>query len=112
MNVRAPVKEVVSILAHILGAPFVAVLGGAKSTRAVRQWISGEAVPTHEDRLRAALTAVDILLTLEQPDVVRAWFAGNDPHLADKNPIVLLAESDSAATREAVISAARRFISR
>jgi hypothetical protein len=111
LHLRLPIKDVVSNLAHILGAPIVAVLGGAKSTRSVRQWMSGEVVPGQDGRLRVALSVVHILQTREKPDVIRAWFAGNDPHLDDKNPVVLLAEQDGAATRELVIAAARNFIS-
>jgi hypothetical protein len=93
-----------------LGAPLVAVLGGAKSTRSVRQWASGDTTPTYEQRLRFVLQVADVLLTREQPDVVRAWFSGQEPNLDDANPLMLIVEKDDARTRAAILDAARQFI--
>jgi hypothetical protein len=110
-NMRAPAKAVAAELTRIIGAPLVAILGGAKSTRSVRRWITGEANPQQIDRLRLVLVVAELLLAREEPDVVRAWFAGDNTDLGGKNPIMLLAESDSALTRKAVIAAAKNFIS-
>jgi hypothetical protein len=90
----------------------VAILGDVKSTRSVRQWVAGEVPPAQDSRLRSALQIADILLTREQPDVVRAWFAGNDPNLNDRNPIMYLIESNNNLKCEAVIAAARKFVTK
>jgi hypothetical protein len=110
-HLSLPAKDVVAELTNILGPKLVAVLGGANSTPTVRRWMAGEEACGKEDRLRTALEVVDILLTREQADVVRAWFVDQEPHLDDRSPLLVLAESDGTLARQSVIAAARAFIS-
>lgn len=110
-HVRLSIHEVVAELAAVLGAPLVAALGEVRDTRSVRQWISNEASPKHDHRLRFALQVVDLIRTREPNDVVRAWFAGMEPNLDDENPIMLLVKHDDTQTRRRILEAARQFIS-
>lgn len=102
-------SDVTKSLVDVLGAPLVAVIGGAKDTRSVRQWLSGsgprEAALT---RLRTALQIVEILRRRFESDMVRAWFTGMNPLLDDKSPLIILADEDERSF-PAVILAARRF---
>ena len=109
-HLSLPAKNVAAELTNILGAKLVAVLGGANNTPTVRRWFAGEESCDKEDRLRTALEVVDILLTREQADVVRAWFVGQEPHLDDRSPLLVLAESDGTLACQPVIAAARAFI--
>lgn len=111
-HVRMGTQEVVQALAAALGAPIVAVMAGVKDTRSVRFWIAGEKLPRGavDDRLRLALQTLDIILTRNERDVARAWFAGMEPELDDQAPAIVIAERDDPASRRAVLAAARRFI--
>ena len=45
-----------------------------------------------EARLRSALRIARMLLKVEAPDSVRAWFVGKNPMLHDRPPVLVLAE--------------------
>jgi hypothetical protein len=110
-SLRLEPKELTKNLTDILGARMVAFLGGAKSTRSVRGWIRGEYPPSQLDHLHLAKQLVDVILTRDEPDVVRAWFAGVNHLLDDQSPAVLLAShGDQSDTKRALIQAARAFI--
>lgn len=102
-------SDVTKGLVDVLGAPLVAVIGGAKDTRSVRQWLTGSG-PREASllRLRTALQIVEILSQRFEGDMVRAWFTGMNPLLDDKSPLIVLADEDERKF-PAVILAARRF---
>lgn len=109
-SIRLPISEVVSELVEVLGTPMVAVVGGGKSTRAVRGWMRKESTPRNDHGLRAALQIVDVLRAANQRnDTVRAWFGGMNPLLDDDNPAITLGRNPDRAKR--VLQAARRFAS-
>ena len=96
-------------LVEVLGAPLVAVLGGAKDTRSVRNWATGNG--PREDkvrRLRAAVQVVEVLQLRFEADMIRAWFTGMNPDLEDQSPLLILADEDDRRFQP-VLLAARRF---
>lgn len=108
---RLPVHRVVAELTRILGAPMVAVLGGAEDTKTVRAWSTGDEAPTHEGALRLGLRTADIILSREAPEVVKAWFAGTDTDLNGRNPLLTIRDhADDAATAKDIVAAAHAFI--
>lgn len=109
---RHKTDQLVRELAAVLGAPLVAVIAGVRDTRSVRQWMSNQSEPRDKAlvRLRTAMQIVDILRLSEEPDVIKAWFAGLNPLLDDQNPARLVGTGDEADWRR-VIHAARRYVS-
>ncbi|MGO1181507.1 MAG: hypothetical protein ACTHZ5_01300 [Micrococcaceae bacterium] len=106
------VPELVSGLRSMLGAKLTAYLGGVKETRAVRQWASGERVPSDAvvQRLRLAYQVAGLLLESQNSEnIVQAWFQGMNPQLEDQSPARILREGDLDAMGSNVLSAARAF---
>jgi hypothetical protein len=60
----------------------------------------------HDKRLRCAYETVQLLITGESPDTVRAWFLGLNSQLDDQSPAQSLREGDFCA----VLVAARAFL--
>jgi len=109
LAVTAAPSAIVEQLQDVLGQALVAVLVH-KDVRTVSRWTSPTSAtsPTrHDDRLlRDALQVQALLLAVEKPDVVRAWFTGMNPQLDDVSPIEAL--SDGRARD--VMAAARAFV--
>lgn len=108
MAVRKPIADVVKELVDVLGSRVVAVIGDVKRTSEVRSWMDGEATPSHGERLRYALEAVNVLLE-EGPDVARAWFAGTNRYFDGKPPMLILRNGPDEIG-DKVVQAARAFI--
>src|SRR5665213_531483 len=62
---------------------------------AVATWAAGQ-IPQaeHDKRLRCAYETVQLLITGESPDTVRAWFLGLNPQLDDQSPAQSIREGD------------------
>ena len=106
--VQSTISHVTAELQKVLGQSLVAVIVD-KEVRTVARWTAASpAKPSTRDnqRLRDALQVQQLLLTVDAPDVVRAWFMGMNPQLNDLTPVEALAESRS---RE-VMAAARAFV--
>lgn len=109
---RMPFPELVAELQGILGSRLVAYLGGVKETRAVRQWAEGTREPDSltRQRLRESHVIASMLLQVDAPSVVQAWFQGLNPLLDDRSPAYLLREGDLAEVGPQILAAARLFI--
>jgi len=59
-----------------------------------------------EQRLRAAFQVFQLLVSVESPHTVRAWFTGMNPQLDDLSP----AEALRGGQDRAVLAAARAFV--
>ena len=106
--VQSTISHVTAELHKVLGQSLVAVIVD-KEVRTVARWTAASpAKPSTRDnqRLRDALQVQQLLLTVDAPDVVRAWFMGMNPQLNDLTPVEALADSRS---RE-VMAAARAFV--
>lgn len=102
----APVAEVARALRGVLGADVTAVIAGTTETDAIDRWAAGQEspAPAVTRRLRDALRVVDLLLEVDDPTVVRAWFIGMNPELDDRAAALVIAEEP-----EEVMLAARVF---
>ncbi len=106
-----PIEEVVHELVSLLGATTVAIIGGVAETRAVSQWTTGRA-PQRPNVLRFALQLAGMIAVTKDPDVVRAWFHGSNPHLGDRVPVTMLRDESLAEIQGEMMAAARKFASR
>jgi hypothetical protein len=106
-----PIEAVVRELVALLGATTVATIGGVGETRAVSQWTTGRA-PQRPNALRFALQLAGMIATTKDPDVVRAWFHGSNPHLGDRVPALMLRDEPLAEVQVEMMTAARAFASR
>lgn len=105
--VRGDISATASKLQSVLGQQATGVIAGVRDAKAVGKWARGERHP-HPDaerRLREALRVVELMLEVEEPTVVRAWFIGLNPLLDDQVPALAIA-SDPAS----VMRAARSFV--
>lgn len=106
-----PIETVVSELVALLGATTVATIGGVGETRAVTQWKTGRA-PQRPNVLRFALQVASMIASKKDSDVVRAWFHGSNPHLADRVPALMLRDEPLHEIQAEIMAAARRFAAR
>jgi hypothetical protein len=109
---RLSFPDLTAQLRGMLGARLVAYLGSVKETRAVHQWSEGARKPDAEAerRLRDAFVIARMLVEVEPPAVVQAWFQGLNPALDDRSPARLLREGNLDEVGPQVIGAARLFL--
>jgi hypothetical protein len=105
--VGAALPNVVRELETILGQRLTAVIAGVADAKAVGKWARGESTPRAdaEQRLRDAYYVTTLLLQMEAPSTVRAWFSGMNPELDDRAPALMLSEDPAR-----VLQAARTFL--
>ncbi len=106
-----PIGQVVTRLITLLGATTVAVIGGVTETRAVTQWTEGR-VPQRPNVLRFALQIAMMIGGDEDTEIIRAWFAGSNPHLEDQVPMLLLRDKPLNSIAASMMAAARAFAGR
>jgi len=104
---RASLPDVVREIESVLGQRLTAVIAGVSDGKAVGKWVRGERIPRAEaeQRLRDAYYVASLLLQVEAPSTVRAWFSGMNPELDDRAPALVLAEDPAR-----VLHAARTFL--
>ena len=106
-----PIEEGVKELVDLLGSKTVAMIGGVGETRAVAQWTQGR-TPQRPNVLRFTLQVASMILSTRDPDIVRAWFHGTNPHLQDRVPAVLLRDESLVEIQGEIMAAARTFAAR
>jgi hypothetical protein len=101
-------EEVAASLQSLLSRRLVAYIAGVKDAKTVSRWANGEAEarPEHEGRVRDAYQIAVLLSDFDSPRIVKAWFIGLNPHLADTSPAEVIHDGKS---KEA-LAAARAFI--
>ncbi|MGH2561443.1 MAG: XRE family transcriptional regulator [Thermomicrobiales bacterium] len=106
----APVSEIAGLLQDLLSRRLTAYMAGVKDGKTVTRWASGEVtvIREHEteQRLRAAYEIVQLLLTHDSPQTVKAWFIGLNPELGDMAP----AEAIHTGRLQDAFLAARAFL--
>jgi len=105
--VQSELAEVVASLQKVLGQALLAVIVG-KGVRTIARWTAAKPTsPSARDAqlLRDTLQIQNLLLGVDSPAVVRAWFTGMNPQLDDASPAEALADG---RVRE-VMAAARAF---
>ena len=111
--ISAPIEEVVAQLVDFLGLTEVAVIGRVGETRAVSQWLNGNArKPQRPATLRFALQLALMIGTSHEKSMVRAWFSGSNPELGDSSPTALLRDRPLEETQGPLMDAARSFANR
>jgi hypothetical protein len=102
----AGIAEIVTTLREVLGPKVMAVLTDGAGEAVLDSWQSGETEPTSgiRDRLITAWEATEMLLEVERPSIIRAWFGGLNPVLEDRPPAMVVAEDP-----ESFMAAAREF---
>jgi hypothetical protein len=106
--VDARLEDVVEYLQALLGRRLVAYIAGVKDAKTVSRWANGEAEARQEaeKRVRAAYQIALLLTGFDSPRIVKAWFIGLNPHLADVAP----AEAIHDGRSKEALAAARSFI--
>ena len=106
----APVSEMAGLLQELLTRRLTAFVAGVKDGKTVTRWASGEVTEIREhaveQRLRTAYEIAQLLLGVDSPRTVRAWFIGLDPHLGDIAP----AEAIREGRLQDALAAARAFL--
>jgi len=107
--VSLEISEVAGFLQENLGQRVTAFLAGAADPKGVGRWARGEnrPQPAAERRLREAYAVFQLIMSVESPHTVRAWFIGLNPQLEDESP----AEALAADRFREVAAAARAFVS-
>ena len=105
-TVNAPLSTIASVLQEVLSRRLTAYVVGVKDAKTVSRWASGEITeirnPEVEQRLRTTYTVVQLLLDLDAPNTIRAWFIGMNPELDDQSPAEAIREGKE---REAMLAA-------
>lgn len=97
------ISEITGYLQEILGQKLIAHVADVSDPSAVAMWTPQA---EHDKRLRCAYETVQLLVTRESPDTVRAWFLGLNPQLGDQSP----AQSIRAGDFRDVLMAAKAFL--
>jgi hypothetical protein len=106
--VGTSLEEVANHLQSLLSRRLVAYIAGVKDAKTVSRWANGEveARPESERRLRDAYQIALLLKEFDSPRIVKAWFIGLNPHLADTAPAEVIHDGRS----QEALAAARAFI--
>lgn len=108
--INEPLATIASVLQEVLSRRVTAYTVGVKDAKTVGRWASGEITeirnPEVEQRLRDTYAIVQLLLNVDAPQTIKAWFVGLNPELGDRVPSEVIREGDA---REAML-AARAFV--
>lgn len=104
----ADVADVAATLQGTFGQALLGVILG-KDVRTVARWANATVRPPHasENLLRDTFQVFELLMSVDSPEVARAWFMGMNPQLEDASPAEALSEGRS----KEVMAAARAYIS-
>ncbi|MGH3089887.1 MAG: XRE family transcriptional regulator [Rubrobacteraceae bacterium] len=107
--VMAPIADLVDFLIDLLSPRLVAYIAGVKDTKTVRRWASGETgemrQQDREERIRLTYEIARLLIQVDSPRIVKAWFIGLNPQLDDTSP----AEAIHEGKLKEALYAARAF---
>lgn len=106
-SVQLAIEDVAGALQQHMGQALLAVVVG-KNVRTVARWSAGAARPVSADEklLRDAYQVLELVLTVEESLVARAWFMGMNPLLDDMSPVEALAGGQARL----VLAAARAYV--
>jgi len=89
-----------------------AYIAGVDNIKTVSRWISGDVTSIRdggaETRVRTAFEIAAMLLQVDAPEVVRAWFISLNPQLGDSTPVEIIHRGEMDDLKE-VMRAARAF---
>lgn len=106
----ASIQEVSRLLQEVLSRRLTAYIAGVRDAKTVTRWATGEVSEIRdyeiERRLRTAYEITQLLLAVESPQTVRAWFIGLNPEIDDTSP----AEAINEGRQRDALLAARAFM--
>jgi len=109
-SVRASVSDLAGRLQGLLSRRVTAYMVGVKDAKTINRWASGEVDAIRdsdvERRLRTAYEISTMLLAVDSPRTVKAWFVSLNPQLDDLTPVEAIR---SGRERDALV-AARSFV--
>ncbi|MGZ5231285.1 MAG: hypothetical protein ACXWC3_14745 [Burkholderiales bacterium] len=106
---RLKMSALVEQLVQLVGVLVAGTVGGAKSERTVRDWITGHDQPEREAQLRFAYRVARMIAESCSPRIVHSWFKGANESLEDRAPAMVLREDFSQEAQRAILDAARRL---
>jgi len=110
--VEASVQAMASLLSELLSRRMTAYIAGVDNIKTVSRWISGDVTSIRdsdaETRLRMAFEIATMLMQVDAPEVVRAWFISLNPQLGDSTPVEVMHRGEMDDLSE-VMRAARAF---
>ena len=105
----APIDEIARLLQETLSRRLTAYIAGVENGKTVSRWATREVAEVRdhetEQRLRVAYEIAQLLLLVDAPRTVKAWFIGLCPELDDTAPAEAIRDG---RLRETLI-AARAF---
>ncbi len=108
--VNEPLATIASVLQEVLSRRVTAYTVGVKDAKTVGRWASGEITeirnPDVEQRLRDTYAIAQMLLNVDAPQTIKAWFVSMNPELDDKVPSEVIREGNARD----VMAAARAFV--
>jgi hypothetical protein len=106
-SVQLAIEDVAAALQEHLGQALLAVIVD-KNVRTLTRWSTGDARPpaAEEKLLRDTYQVLELVLTVEESTVARAWFMGMNPQLDDASPAEALADGRARL----VLAAARSYV--
>lgn len=110
--VEATVQGMASFLSELLSRRVTAYIAGVDNIKTVSRWISGDVTKIRdtdtETRLRSAYEIATMLMQVDAPEVVRAWFTSLNPQLGDSTPVEVMHSGEMDDLKE-IMRAARAF---
>lgn len=108
--VRTPIHVMTAQLQALLTRQLTAYILGVKDPKSITRWATANNAvirePRVERRLLATYQIATMLLKMDSPNTVKAWFVGMNPSLADLSP----AEAIRMDRESEALDAAREFI--
>ena len=106
-SVQLAIADVAAALQQHLGQALLAVIVD-KNVRTLTRWSAGTSTPPAADEklLRDTYQVLELVLTVEESQVARAWFMGMNPQLDDASPAEALADGQARL----VLAAARSYV--
>lgn len=108
--VEASVQAMASLLSELLSRRMTAYIVGVDNVKTVSRWIAGNVTKIRdtgvEMRLRTSFEIATMLMQVDAPEVVRAWFISLNPQLGDVTPVEVIHNGDL----KEVMAAARAFV--
>ncbi len=109
-SLQSSVSEIASTLQGLLSRRITAYAIGVRDAKTISRWANEEVAGVRneevERKLRTAYQVALMLLAVDAPTTVKAWFVGMNPDLNDISPI----EAIRAGEDREVINAARAFV--
>ncbi len=109
-SVRSSIRDIARVLQDLLSRRVTAYIVGVKDAKTINRWANGEITVIRdsevERRLRTAYEIATLLLAVDGPPTVKAWFVSLNPFLDDQTPAEAIRDGRE---REALL-AARAFV--